>query len=102
MPFDSQRVLSDLLSPSFTPTQLRVGETWAFSTFDPLSYGVGTATAHVTGRERIKLDGAEEDTFVIQLASGSYEATVWANPQGEVVKEKVLGFTLLREEPDAL
>jgi len=65
------------------------------------SYGIQNGTATVLRTERIETEGVAQNVFVIGIKYGTYETTVWANSEGEVLQQKFLGFTLVREKPPA-
>ncbi len=101
VPFDSRRVLSGLFTPASMPAKLRVGESWPVNTLSLGTYDILNGTATVLRTERIKVEGASQEAFVIGIKCGSYETTAWANSKGEVLQQKFLGFTLVREKPPA-
>lgn len=101
VPFDSRQGLSGLFAPTWMPAQVHVGESWPVNTLALGSYGIQNGTATVLRTERIKVEGVEEETFVIRIKYGTCEVTVWANSKGEVLQQKFLGFTLAREESQA-
>ncbi len=100
-PFDSRQVLSGLFAPTSMPAKLRVGESWPVNTLGLGSYGIQNGTATVLRTERIETEGVSQEAFVIGIKYGTYEMTVWANCEGEVLQQKFLGFTLVREKPTA-
>ena len=101
VPFDSRQVLSGLFAPTSMPAKLHVGESWPVNTLGLGSYGIQNGTATVLRTERIEAEGVSEEAFVIGIKYGTYEMTVWANSKGEVLQQKFLGFTLVREKPPA-
>jgi hypothetical protein len=101
VPFDSRQVLSGLFAPTSMPAKLRVGESWTVNTLGLGSYGIQNGTATVLRTERIQVEGVSQGAFVISIKYGIYEMTVWANSAGEVLQQKFLGFTLVREKPSA-
>ena len=101
VPFDSRRVLSGLFAPTSMPAKLSVGESWPVNTLSLGTYGIQNGTATVLRTERIKVEGASQEAYVIGVKYGTYEMTVWANSKGEVLQQKFLGFTLVREKPAA-
>jgi hypothetical protein len=100
-PFDSRQVLSGLFAPSSMPAQLHVGQSWTVNTLGLGNFGIQNGMAKVLRTERIKVEGVLEEAFVIQIKYGTYDMTVWANSKGEVLQQKFLGFTLVREKPPA-
>jgi predicted amino acid-binding ACT domain protein len=100
-PFDSRQVLSGLFSPASMPAQLHVGQSWAVNTLGLGNFGIQNGIAKVLRTERINVESVSQEAFVIQVKYGTYEMTVWANSQGEVLQQKFLGFTLVREKPPA-
>jgi hypothetical protein len=101
VPFDSRQVLSGLFAPTSMPAKLHVGERWPVNTLGLGSYGIQNGTATVLRTERIQVEGVSQGAFVISIKYGIYEMTVWANSAGEVLQQKFLGFTLVREKPTA-
>jgi hypothetical protein len=101
VPFDSRQVLSGLFSPAFVPAKLRVGESWPVNALGLGGDGIQNGTATVLRTERIEAEGVSQQAFVIGIKFGTYEMTVWANPEGEVLQQKFLGFALVREKPSA-
>jgi hypothetical protein len=47
------------------------------------------------------VENVTQEAFVISIKYGTYETTVWADSKGEVLQQKFLGFTLVREKPPA-
>jgi len=101
VPFDSRQVVSDLFVPTSMPAKLQVGENWPVNTLGLGSYGIQSGTATVLRTEPIKVEGVSQEAFVISIKYGTYETTVWADSKGEVLQQKFLGFTLVREKPPA-
>lgn len=99
IPFDPRQVLSNDLAPSFTPSRLRVGEKWAVRSIDPMNYRVRTAWATVSGRETIEVDARPVEAFLITIPYGAQEVRVWTDSSGQVLKQKIFGFTFIRETP---
>ena len=78
---------------------MRHGKLAAFSAIDRQRFKHGIAK--VLRTERINVESVSQEAFVIQVKYGTYEMTVWANSKGEVLQQKFLGFTLVREKPPA-
>jgi hypothetical protein len=88
------------MAPSVLPGNLRVGDRWMIRSLDPTAYAVRSAWATVVGTESIAVGGREISAFVITIPYGSQEVRIWARPNGEVLKQKLFGFTFVREEPE--
>lgn len=101
IPFDSEQLLSDSLSPALAPGDLRLGRRWVIRTLDPTTYTIRSVWAEVVRREPVTLDGETTDAYLIEVPYGSQKVKVWADRNGEVLKQKVLGFTFIREEVPA-
>lgn len=99
VPFDSRQVLSSDLLPGFTSGRMREGERWAIRTIDPLTYGVRATEARVIGKESIQIGGKTREAWRISIPYESYEVSIWATPEGEVLRQKIPGFVLDREDP---
>ena len=108
IPFDPEQLFSTTLGPALALPELDIGKRWAIRMLQPPSYTMQTAWAEVVGTEKITLNGEEHETFVIKIRRGSDvdagSVTVWASPEGEILKQKIFGFIFVREEPppDAL
>ncbi len=101
VPFDASQLLSSSLAPVFALPDLHVGKRWMMRTLDPATYAVRAVWAEVEGKESLSISGREYEAYLIKIPYGSYEVKVWATPDGEVLKQKVFGFTFVREEPPA-
>jgi len=101
IPFAAEEVLSSNLTPLVAlPERLRVGRRWTIRTLDPTTYAVRSVQAEVVAREPVSLDGVTRDAYRIEIPYGSYRVQVWVAPDGEVLKQKFLGFVFLKEQPD--
>ena len=104
IPFDSKQLISSGLAQAFALPKLSVGLRWKIHSLDPISRTVKVSTAEVIGKETVRLHGEDVEAFIIRIPYGTTETRIWAGPDGDVLKQQVLGFTFLKEEPpsDAL
>ena len=73
---------------------------WVVRTLNPTSFTMSSVWAEVTGTEKITVGGQEYDAYVITIPySTGKPATVWANGNGDILRQQIFGFTFEREQP---
>lgn len=101
IPFNSKHLISSGLGQTFALPKLRVGARWAIRSLDPATYAVRTAWAKVVGRESLTIEDTTYDAYLVTIPYGGYEVKIWADRDGEILKQKIFGFTFVREDPPA-
>ena len=104
IPFDAKQFISAGFDQSFGMPELRVGARWPIQSLDTTTYTLRTAEAEVVAEEEITLGETRHNAYRIEIAYGASKMLVWATEDGDVLKQKIFGFTFIREEPppDAL
>ena len=104
IPFDAKQFVSAGFDQSFAMPDLRVGARWQVQSLDSMTWSLRTAEAEVVAKEEITIDETRYTAYRIEIAYGASKILVWANEDGDVLKQKIFGFTFIREEPppDAL
>ena len=101
VPFNSRQLISAGFAQAFAMPDLHVGARWAVRTLDPVGYTVRTAWAEVVGTERLIIDKQEYDAYLVEISHGFFKVKIWADRNGEILKQKMLGFVFVREDPPA-
>jgi len=99
IPFDSKQVISGGFTQMLTPGNLTVGMRWPIRSVDPFSRSVRVTHAEVTGIDTLRVGDRSVRAFVIRVPYGSNDMTVWADEEGNVLKQTLFGFTFLKESP---
>jgi hypothetical protein len=95
--FDNAMAISNGLSPFLSTPELRIGKSWSIYQFDPLSVVLGSELktkpllATVEKLERIEIEGAEREAFLVRLKGDRTESLIWISAEGEILQERV-GF----------
>lgn len=97
VPFRASAVLGNDMGPMVLPPKLAPGVKWPVRSLDPMTYAVRTAWATVHKKETVSIDGQDVQAYLITIPFGTAELKVWANDDGEVLKQKFLGFSFVRE-----
>ncbi len=99
VPFDQRQFLASSMAPGYSYQELEVGRRWRIKALDYFNYSVSSAWAEVTGKERITIQGEEREAFVVEIEYGTHKVTVWVDESGQLLQQKLLAFTFIREEP---
>lgn len=99
IPFNPRQLISSGFGQAFALPKLDVGMRWQFRTLDPFSRRVRVSEAEVVGTEPITLGSETVQAYRIRIPYGTSEITVWADEDGAILKQKVFGFTFIREPP---
>jgi hypothetical protein len=79
---------------------LRVGNTFSFPLFDPVSMTTNPAIIKVVGEEEITLNGEVYNAFRLEMNFLGKPLTFWLDEEGNSLKEEgFMGFTLVRSSP---
>ncbi len=97
--FDPKQLLSSSYGQAFSLPALKMGAAWRITVLDPLTRSIRVLPAKVVDREFVAIGGRTYDAYVIRILYGTSETKVWATPKGEILKQTMLGFTFLREDP---
>lgn len=89
-------------TPSGKLKHLTEGDSWRMSALNPATFTLTQTRARVTHSECLELDGGPRLAHVVEYDYGVYKTLLWVDAQGEILKERLLGFTCVREPvPDA-
>jgi len=101
VPFDQRQFIHSVMTPTLAVGELAVGKKWLVKELDQMTGSVTGVWAEVLRKETLTLDGMTHEAFVVQLSRGLLTVQVWVNAEGEVLKQQLMGFTFVREEPSA-
>jgi len=80
--------------------KLKVGRTFSFPLFDPISMTTNPAIIKVVGKEEITLNDETYDAFRLEMSFLGKPLIFWLDEQGNSLKEEgFMGFTLVRTTP---
>jgi len=77
---------------------LAISKQWLVTSFNPLTLRLENAVARVTRRESLANRGGTAQAYVIQIGEGQRQTTIWANERGEILRQRYLGLTFVRED----
>jgi len=77
---------------------LAIAKQWTVTSFNPLTLRLENAVARVTRRESLANGGETAQAYVIQIGEGQRQTTIWANERGEILRQRYLGLTFVRED----
>lgn len=97
VPFRADAIIGNDMGPMMLPAKIEPGVRWPVRSLDPMTYAVRTSWATVHKKETIEIEGAEVQAYLITIPFGNMELKVWANDEGQVLKQKFLGFSFIRE-----
>jgi hypothetical protein len=100
VPFHANTILGNDMGPMVLPPKLSEGVKWPVRSLDPMTYTVRTAWATVRGKETIAIEGRDVKAYLITIPYGTADFKVWADENGEVLKQKFLGFSFVKEPVD--
>jgi hypothetical protein len=88
------------LTHYFRSRNLKVGHTFSFPLFDPVSMTTHPAIIKVVGKEKLTLNDETYDAFRLEMSFLGKPLTFWLDEQGNSLKEEgFMGFTLVRTTP---
>jgi len=88
------------LTHYFRSRHLKVGQTFSFPLFDPVSMTTNPAIIKVVDREEITLNGRAYNAFRLEMSFLGKPLIFWLDEQGNSLKEEgFMGFTLVRTTP---
>jgi len=94
-------VIGSGLSQIFKSKQLKEGETFEFSLFDPSTMTQKPMSVKVAGRENVLLNDRKYDSWVLETKMWGHDLKFWLDESGNVLKEQgVMGLTLVRANAD--
>ena len=100
---DPKTLVSSGFSPILGSSTLTVGKRWDIATFNPLTLRMDKATAEVTAKESLEIDGRKVDTRVVAIRYGPIETRSWVADDGQVVRQEApFGILLQRESAETL
>jgi hypothetical protein len=80
-------------------TDLKPGNKYAFTIFDPASMGQAAVIAEIIGQELVEIRGFNQLATKISLNFKGVSQLAWIGKEGEVVKEKgLLGISLIKTD----
>jgi len=85
------------MSMFFRGRPLKVGDSFTFSLFDPMTLAQRTITVSVVRKETIDINRVTYPAFRLETEMWGHKVVFWVNESGEVLKEEgFMGLTLVR------
>jgi hypothetical protein len=98
--FDQRQFLSSALAPSISFKELHVGKQWRIMSLSPITHAIESHPAEVIGKESLPVDGTTYACYIVVVGKeGGMQARTWVTEEGTVVRQEVMGFTFIRENP---
>ncbi len=96
----SRPMISAGMTQFFKSCTLKIGESFTFPIFDPVTMTTNPAIIKVAAKEVIKLDGKSYKAFRLEMSFLGSTLVFWLDEKGASLKEKgFMGFTLVRSTP---
>jgi hypothetical protein len=96
----SRPMISAGMTQFFRSCTLKIGETFTFPVFDPVTMTTNPTTIKVAAKEVITLDGKSYDAFRLEMDFLGRPLVLWLDEKGVSLKETgFMGFTLVRSTP---
>lgn len=96
----SKPMIGATMTKYFKSSKLKVGESFTFPVFDPISMTTNPAIIKVVAKENIKLDDKVYRAFRLEMNFLGRPLVFWLDEKGVSLKEKgFMGFTLVRSTP---
>jgi len=93
-------MISAGLTQFFEPSTLKIGESFRFPLFDPVSMTTNPAIVKVVAKEKIKLHDQTYRAFRLEMDFLGRPLVFWLDEEGVPLKEEgLMGFTLVRSSP---
>jgi hypothetical protein len=97
VPLSADRILyTGMIGPVALPG-LSKGQTWRFSRLDPFTQELADGRGTVRRETTLELGGQRFRVWEVELSAGSFRATLWVHPGGDVLKAESHGVAFLRE-----
>lgn len=100
-PIDPKLGMGFLGCPSGKLKGLRKNQVWRAHLFNPVSLRFESVQARVVGRDEVASHGARLSAHVVQVGGGGLGTRLWIDDQGELLRQSVMGFDLIRERATA-
>lgn len=92
-------VVASIISPFNSFGTLQVGKRYHVNVFNPFSLELEPLDIQVTGKEILRVNGEDIDTFVLESNYRGIIQKSWVDTKGEMVQEETgLGWVLRRED----
>ena len=96
----SKPMIVAAMTQVFKSSKLKIGESFTFPVFDPISMTTNPAIIKVVAKENIKLNGKIYKAFRLEMNFLGRPLVFWLDEKGVSLKEKgFMGFTLVRSTP---
>ncbi|MGD8459306.1 MAG: transglutaminase-like domain-containing protein [Desulfobacterales bacterium] len=104
IPVNGKLYVMNSIMDAVAATDLRTGDKYAFTIFDPASMGQVDVVAEVIGPERIEVGGIDQSATKISMNFKGVSQLAWIGKDGDIIKEKgLLGISLVKtDRKDAL
>jgi len=104
IPLKGKIYLFNSIMGAVASTDLRPGDKYVFTIFDPASMGQAEVIAQVIGQELIDVRGFNQPATKVSLNFKGVSQLAWIGKDGDIVKEKgLLGISLIKtDRSDAL
>ncbi len=97
----SKPMISAGMTQFFKSHKLKIGDSFAFPVFDPVTMTTNPAIIKVVAKEVIKLDDKSYKAFRLEMNFLGMPLIFWLDERGVSLKEKgFMGFTLVRSTSD--
>lgn len=103
VPFDTRQLITNSLAPTVAFPNLELGKHFYMRTLNTSTGRMQKTRVDVAAKEFITVAGKEYEAFrlAITLPAGVKKASAWVTPDGEMLRQEILGVVLVREEPPA-
>lgn len=96
----SKPMIGAAMTQFFKSSKLKIGESFAFPVFDPISMTTNPAIIKVVAEEVIEIDSKPYKAFRLEMNFLGRPLVFWLDEKGVSLKEEgFMGFTLLRSTP---
>ncbi|MFH1776407.1 MAG: transglutaminase-like domain-containing protein [Candidatus Omnitrophota bacterium] len=91
-------IFAGLLNPFDSFARLVPGQVYAMEVFDPFTMQIEKTVITVNPQEEIELKDKKYKAYNINVAYKGFESNAWVDKEGNVLKQQVLGWTMIRED----
>jgi len=96
----SKPMISAGMTQFFKSCTLKIGDTFTFPVFDPVTMTTNPTSVKVAAKEVIALDGKSYEAFRLEMSFLGRPLFFWLDKKGVFLKETgFMGFTLVRSTP---
>jgi len=102
IPYNSQTIVSSVLTPLAVMPRLEVGKTWRLKAWNPMNMQQEDVAVKVEAKTWLRWQGKDVETYLLEIAHANLKCKAWIGLDGELLQEEVpLGvftLTLKKEE----